>query len=81
MKPNNPRIERHGIDLNRKSLPEPPLRGKDFPAGIEHLDLKWFEDCITLEAIAQCRSVDDLERLKNDALWVLELRKLKKLAE
>lgn len=80
MKNENVPIRRIGIPIPTKENRSKPLEGKDFPAGIEHLDLGWFERSVTVEALAGCRNELERVKLQNDAQWILDLRRLKEKA-
>ncbi len=81
MRINRPALKPIGLDLSEKTNSSRPKEGVDFPAGIEHLDVGWFERSITIETLAACRNEDDLWRLQQDARWILELRALKLRSE
>ena len=78
--PRNPQIRKIGVDLSRHVSAQKAEEGLDYPAGIEKLDLEWFEKSVTIDSIANCKNELELVRLQNDALWIIELRRLKKLA-
>lgn len=53
-----------------------PLMGKDYPEGIDSLDLSWFEQKFTLEKLAASKSPEDLRVLQIQADFVCWLKQL-----
>ena len=76
-----PEITRPGIDMRERSMPKKYTEGIDYPSGIGHLDISFFERMFTVDRIVSCKTHEELATLRNDAEWFLELKRLKSMAE
>ena len=69
-----------GVPLRTEVPSSPPVVGVDVPRGIEHLDVEWFMARMSVDALAACKTDDDLRRMRARAEAVLELVTLQEMA-
>ena len=74
----HPRVRTNFVDVRKQAPESKPIEGKDFPSGIETLDLSWFERSINLESAAAAQTPDQLVAFRAKVEFLLWLRKLQK---
>lgn len=70
-----------GARLRDPVVPVPIVRGVDYPSGIAGLDIPWLKARLLRIEVLAGATDDELRDLRRDAQFLLELEKLKKLAE
>lgn len=66
-----------GVPLRRQVGEPSPDQRTDTPRGIEHLDVDWFVDELTLDALAACKTDEELRALRAKAEMARRLVSLK----
>lgn len=69
-----------GVPLRRDVDPARPVVGEDFPRGIEHLEVEWFVERLSVDGLAACKTDEDLYRMRARAELVRELWSLREMA-
>lgn len=70
-----------GVPYRTKAPERKPIRGNDFPDGIDDLDLSWFEKRFSIERVAAATTPDSLRVLQVQAEFVLWLKSLQGMSK
>lgn len=76
-----PKMGQIGVPVHKSTPERKPIRGNDFPDGIDDLDLSWFESRFTLERVAAATTPDALRVLQVQADFVLWLKNLQQMSK
>jgi hypothetical protein len=69
-----------GVPLRDVAEAPPVVSGVDVPRGIEHLDVEWFLARLSVDALAACKTDEELYRMRARAEMARELVTLKDAA-
>lgn len=69
-----------GVPMRSVVEPGPVTPGVDVPRGIEHLEVEWFVERLSVDALAACKTDEDLYRIRARAELVRELWSLRETA-